>query len=159
MISAVICTGISFGQHYDVHVKVLTVCEVLDDVNRFADTPVAVVGRMESTVSLIDHYEFLSQDGCKRPVSLQHGQSQRIGIWTTWEEGMPKPPSDTPSLKRPAIAAKIAEVRKTTSLDSHEEPRFKSEGRSMTYSHTAVVPNGLSFTVVLSKYTTKVKFG
>jgi hypothetical protein len=81
MISAVISTGISFGQHnLDARVKVLTVCEVLAAVNRFADTAVAVVGRMERSVSLVDHYEFLSQDGCKHPGSMQGGQSQKIGI-------------------------------------------------------------------------------
>jgi hypothetical protein len=143
MISAVISTGISFGQQNpDVQVKVLTVCEVLGDVNRFADTAVVVVGRMERSVSLIDHYEFLSQDGCGHPINAQGAPwSQKIEIWTTWEEGMPKPPSDRPKLNRAAIAAKLSVVRKATNLGSHEEPRFKSDGHTIIYSHTAVIPD------------------
>ena len=54
-------------------VKVLTVCEVLGNVADYADTGVAVVGRMERSVGLIDQAEFLSQDRCERPV-ITHGQ-------------------------------------------------------------------------------------
>jgi len=54
MIAAMITPGIAFGQQKsNGHVQVLTVCEVLGDVNRYADTAVAVVGRMERSISLI----------------------------------------------------------------------------------------------------------
>jgi hypothetical protein len=104
---------------------VLTVCEVLGDVSRFTETAVAVVGRMERSVSLIDHHEFLSQDRCERPV-ITHGHtwSSKIQIMVDWEEGMPKPPSDRLKLQLPILAAKLSVVRKTTKLDSHQEPRF-----------------------------------
>jgi hypothetical protein len=143
MISAVISTGISLGQQNpNVQVKLLTVCEVLSDVNRFANTAVVVVGRMERSVSLVDQYAFLSQDGCEHPMNTQGGPwSQKIEIWTTWEEGMPKPPSDRPRLNRAAIAAKLSVVRKSTNLGSHEEPLFKGDGHSIFYSHTAIVSN------------------
>ena len=53
-------------------VQVLTVCEVLGNMDRYAGAAIVIVGRMESSVSLIDHYEFLSQDHCERPV-MTHG--------------------------------------------------------------------------------------
>ena len=101
-------------------------------------TAVAVVGRMERSVSLIDHYEFLSQDTCEHPV-VTHGHvwSDKIQIWVNWEEGMPKPPSERPKLQGPVVAAKLSVVRKTTKLGSHEEPRFKEDG----HANTTTVPN------------------
>lgn len=137
--AAVAITRTSFGQQ-ELHgqVKVLSVCEVLGNVNRYADTAVAVVGRMERSVGLIDHYEFLSQDRCENPV-ITHGHtwSNKIQIWTASEEGMRKPPSDRPKLERAAIAAKLSVVRKTTKLGSHEEPRLDVGG----HPSTATVPN------------------
>src|SRR3954451_19216757 len=80
--------------------KVLTVCEVLGGFKRYVDTAVAVVGRMERSVSRVDHYEFLSQGRCERPV-ITHGHtwSDKIQIWAKREEGMPKPPSDRPNVQ------------------------------------------------------------
>jgi hypothetical protein len=55
MIAVLMTTGITVGQQKsDGQVKVLTVCEVLGDMTRYADTAVAVVGRMERSVSLVD---------------------------------------------------------------------------------------------------------
>ena len=137
--AAIVTMRISFGQQ-ELHgqVKVLSVCEVLGNVNRYADTAVAVVGRMERSVGLIDHYEFLSQDRCENPV-ITHGHtwSNKIQIWMLSEEGMPKPPSDRPKLERAALAAKLSVVRKTTKLGSHEEPRLDVRG----HPSTATVPN------------------
>ncbi len=110
--------------------QVRTVCEVLGNVNRYADTAVAVVGRFERSVSIIDHYEFLSQDRCAHPV-ITHGHvwSDKIQIWVNWEEGMPKPPSGRPKLQDPVVAAKLSVVRRTTRLGSHQEPRLSEDGR------------------------------
>jgi hypothetical protein len=142
IIAVAISTGIMFGQQKPNDGPALvTVCQVLGDANRYTDKAVAVVGRMERSVSLIDHYEFLSQDGCEHPVNSRGGMwAQKIQIWTNWEEGMPKPPSDRPRLGRAEIAAKLSAVRKTTKLGSHEEPRFRSDGHAVS-SSTAVVPN------------------
>ena len=130
--------SIALGQQSDGQVKVLTVCDVLGDVSRFTEAAVAVVGRMERSVSLIDHYEFLSQDRCERPV-ITHGHtwSSKIQIMVDWEEGMPKPPNDKLKLQLPILAAKLSVVRKTTKLDSHQEPRFRSDG----HPSTVAVPN------------------
>ncbi len=109
--------------------KVLTVCEVLGDLNQYADSVVAVVGRMESSVGIEDHYEFLAQDRCEHPVKTWgHVWSNKIQIWADWEEGMPKPPSNRPALQRADVATKLAAVRRTTRLGSHEEPRIELKG-------------------------------
>ena len=118
--------------------KVFTVCEVLGNVNRYADTVVAVIGRWEPSISLTDHYDFLSQDRCEHPV-VTHGHiwSDKIHVWSAWESGMPKPPSERPRLERPVLAAKLSAVRKTTRLGFHQEPQFELDGRSIVYSHSA----------------------
>ena len=123
--------------------KVLTVCEVLGNLGQYADTVVAVVGRMESSVSITDHYEFLAQGRCEHPVKTWgHVWSNKIQIWSDWEEGMPKPPSDRPVLQHADVAAKLAAVRKTTRLGSHEEPRFEVKGNVLKSSGSVVkVPN------------------
>jgi hypothetical protein len=116
-------TCIAFGQQKpNDHIKVLTFCEVLGNISRYDNSAVAVVGRMERSVSYVDHYEFLSQDRCKHPI-ITHGHTfrNRIQIWTDWEEGLPKPPADTPTLNGVVVAAKLAAVRKTTELGSHQE--------------------------------------
>jgi hypothetical protein len=134
---------LTFGQRIpDSQVKVRTICEVLGDVRQYADAAVAVVGQLERSVSLIDHYEYLSQDRCGRPVVTSgHKRSNKIQTWTNWEEGMPQPPRDSPKLNQAVVAAKLSVVRRTTRLGFHQEPRFKTEGRSITYSHTVTVPN------------------
>jgi hypothetical protein len=111
-------SGITFGQQSSHgQVRVLTVCEVLGGVDDYADIAAAVAGRMERSVSLADHYEFLSQDRCEHPVYTHgHAWSNRIQIWTAWEEGMPKAPSDRPNLEPEVVAAKLAIIRKTTKL-------------------------------------------
>jgi len=145
IIAVMLSTGITLGQEKSNHqIKVLTVCEVLGDVSHHSDAAVAVVGRMERSVSLTDHYEFISQDRCERPV-ITHGHvwSNKIQILTDREAGMPKPPREKPGLERSAIAAKLSTIRKTTKLGFHQEPQFKVDRRSrtITYRHTASVPN------------------
>jgi len=80
-------------------------CEVLENVEGFANTAVAVVGPMERSVSVIDRYKFLSQYRCEHPI-ITHGHtfSNRIEIWTGWEQGIPKPPADKPKLDRAVVA-------------------------------------------------------
>ncbi len=143
IITGMMTTGIIVRQQRpNGQVKVLTVCEVLGNVSRYADTIVAVVGRMERSVSLTDHYEFLSQDRCEHPVMTNgHACSNKIQLWAAWEAGMPRPPSDRPKLNRSVVASRLSIVRKTTKVGSHREPRFKTDGHSIVYSHTAEVPN------------------
>ncbi len=142
LITGLMTTGIMVGQRPNGQAKVLTVCEVLGNVPRYADSVVAVVGRLESSVSLTDYYDFLSQDRCEHPV-ITHGHlwSDKIQVWGGWEAGMPKPPSDRPKLEQSVIASKLLIVRKTTKVGSHQEPQFKADGRSIVYSHTTKLPN------------------
>jgi hypothetical protein len=117
---------------------VLTVCEVIGDLDHYTNTAAAVVGRMERSASLIDSYDFLSQDGCPHPVVIQgHTCSNKIQVWTRWEEGMPKAPLLRSRIDPATIASKLAEVRKTSNLGSHEEPQFGPNA----HSPTVTVPN------------------
>ena len=139
IIAVAISTGTMLAQQKPNDRPLLvTVCEVLGNANQYADTDVAIVGRMERSVSLVDHSEFLSQDRCEHPL-ITHGHTfpNRIQILTHWEDGMPKPPGENPALERTRIGAKLAEVRKTTGLGTHEEPQLNAEGKI----RTAVVPN------------------
>ena len=138
-----VIAGVAAGQQTtDSRVKVLTVCEVLGDVNRYADDAVAIVGQLERSVSLIDHNEYLSQAKCEHPmVTHGHKWSNKIQILAYWEEGMPRPPDNSPKLDDAVVAAKLSVIRKTTKLGVHQEPRFKGEGQSIAYSHLAIVSN------------------
>src|SRR5437870_3014287 len=102
IVAVTITTGIAVGQPKSNKgpTVVATVCDVLGDVNRYADADIAIVGRMERSVSLIDHYEFLSQDHCEHPL-ITHGHTfqNRIQIVTESDDGMPKPPSNRPKLE------------------------------------------------------------
>lgn len=143
VIAGILATGLAPGQQQMRDpVKVLTVCEVLANVSRYADTAVAVVGRLEHTASLIDHYEFLSQDRCEHPL-ITHGHiwANKIQVWTLSEEEMPKRPVDRPNLEQSVVAAKLSIIRKLTILGSHEDPQFKSDGKALVYAGKAPAPN------------------
>lgn len=113
IIAVALTTGVAAGQPGSKgQVKVLTVCEVLGDVARYAGTAVAVVGRMERRVSLTDHSEFLSQDQC----------SGKIQIWGPGGKGLPKPPRDRPKFEPSVVASKLWSARRSTELGSHLEP-------------------------------------
>lgn len=143
IISIVVAGGIAFGQQKSPpRSEVLTVCEVLADVAGYADRPLIVVGRMEMTVGIIDHYEFLSEDQCDAPaVTHGHVWSTKIQIWAGRAQGMPKPPRTKPRLEASDLAAKLLIVRQTTALGFHDEPYFKKNGNSIEYAGTTSKPN------------------
>jgi hypothetical protein len=139
LIAGAIATSITFAQQKpEHHVTVLSVCEVVGGVNQYADTVVAVVGRMERSISLVDHSEVLSQDRCEHPI-VTHGHKfpNKIQIRTDWEQGMPMPPGEQPKLDRQVLAAKLLSIRRATALGSHQEPQFSADGHPTT----ATVPN------------------
>jgi hypothetical protein len=141
IIAILVLGSVASGQSH-AQVKVFTVCEVLADVNRYADSAVIVVGRMERSVSLTDQYQFLSEDQCEHPV-ITHGHvwSNKIQVWARPEKGMPKPPRAKLQLEQSAVAAKLLAVRQTTKLGTHEEPYFKKDGNSIVYAGQKLRPN------------------
>jgi hypothetical protein len=143
MIAALAFGSMASGQQGTrTHLNVLTVCEVLGEVNRYADNTVIVVGRIERSVSLTDQYQFLSKDQCEHPViTHRHIWSNKIQVWTGWEKGMPKPPRAKLQPEQSAVAAKLHTVRQTTKLGTHEEPYFKKDGSSIVYAGQTSRPN------------------
>jgi len=111
-----------------------TVCEVLKNPSAYEYKPVAVVGRFERSVSLIDSLEYLAQEGCGT------GRATRILITTDHYDG-PAPPNDRPDLDPGNLAGKLANVRKTTALGTHKEPRYKMVDNRITFSEFVDVPN------------------
>ena len=121
-------------------VKPVTVCEALADRKAFNGKPVAIVGRIDCGSSLIDHVCFLAEDRCEQPVTTDgYTWPNKVVIVDSWEEGMPKPPSATPEINRDTLVRKLSLVRQSTALGVHKEPRFKTEGRTITFSHFADV--------------------
>jgi hypothetical protein len=117
----------------DGRVTVVTVCEVVDNPKLYADSPVAVVGGLESSGYLIDHYEFLFQGGCEHPVtSAGKVWPNKILIWPYSEEGFPKTPVDRPELRREIVFAKLSMLRKTTYVASTATPMRRTNGSSCT---------------------------
>jgi hypothetical protein len=122
--------------------KVVTVCEVLGNPNHYRDSVVAVVGRLDRSISLIDHYGHLAEDRCEKPVVTKgYVWPHTILIWSGGEDGLPKPPSDKPELDQILVAKQLSAVRQHTQLGVHKEPQFKQKEGSITFSHFADVPN------------------
>ncbi len=133
--------------------KPITVCESLADPKKFSGKPVAIVGRIECGASLIDHVCFLDEDRCEKPVITDgYTWPNKVLIIDYWEKGMPKPPSRRPAIDQSTLMQKLLLVRNTTSLGLHEEPQFKSNGQTITFSRLADVKDewgiayGLFFT-------------
>jgi hypothetical protein len=98
-------------------VKLATVCEVLKNPGAYRNSVLAVVGRFECSVSLVDTLEYVAQDGCET------GRTTRIDVYADREHG-PEAPKNRPNLNAREISAKLAEVRKTTVLGTSKEPRY-----------------------------------
>lgn len=133
--------------------KPVTVCESLADPKKFSYRPVAIVGRIECGASLIDVVCFLVEDRCEQPVRTDgYAWPNKVRIVNYWEEGMPKPPSTMPEIDQAMLLKKLSLVGKSTMLGLHKEPRFKTEGQNITFSHLADVKDewgiayGLFFT-------------
>jgi hypothetical protein len=132
---------IALGQTGD-RVRVVTVCEVFSNLTGFAGTNLAVVGRMERRVGPIDHYEWLSQDNCKQPLTIEgRVRPNRILIGLFGEAGLPEAPNDRPTLSPGMVASRLLLVRRTTKVGVHKEPRFKRAGSSITFAGHRNVPN------------------
>jgi hypothetical protein len=146
--------------------KPVTVCEALAHRKRFSGKPIAIIGRIDCGSSLIGHICFLAEDRCEQPVrSDGYTWLNEVMIIDYWEQGMPKPPAIMPEIDQNTLARKLSMVRKSTTLGWHKEPRFKTSGRSITFSHFArtddewVLAYGILFTPLKLKDNCGVDMG
>ena len=52
---------------------------------------------------------------------------------------MPKPPAHTPEIDPDVLAQKMSALHRSTRPSVHKEPRFKTQGSTITFSHMADV--------------------
>jgi hypothetical protein len=118
--------------------KSITVCEALANRENLSGKPVAIVGRIDCSRSLIDEVCFLAEDRCQQPVTTDgYAWPNKVLIIDYWEEGMPKPPATSPPVDQQILSKKLSLVRKSTTLGLHWEPRFRRVGDAITFSHYA----------------------
>src|SRR5215472_12211564 len=104
--------GLLSGQD---QVKILSVCELLANLNEYGNSAVAVVGRLDVTGVIYDRRNYVSQDQCETPVLTENYLwPNRILISTTPEKGLPNPPTDKPNLDRHLLAEKLANIKGNT---------------------------------------------
>ncbi len=108
---------------------VVSVCEVLANLNEYGNSVVAIVGRLDVTGVIYDRRNYVSQDGCENPVIADNFVwPNRILVSTTHEKGLPNPPTDTPDLSLPVLVDKLASMRGTTYLGVRNEYRANKNG-------------------------------
>jgi hypothetical protein len=111
--------GLVFGQD---QVKIISVCELLANLNEYGNSAVAVVGRLDVTGVIYDRRNYVSQDQCESPVLTENYLwPNRILISTTPEKGLPSPPTDKPNLDRQLLAEKLASMKGKTILGLRNE--------------------------------------
>ena len=122
-------------------VKIVTVCELLENIQQYANTSLAVVGRLDQPgESLIDRYEFLAQDHCAHPIATkEYVWPSKVFISVQTEEELPGPLNDQPEMDHTLLAEKFSAVRKATKLGFHKRPQFKNEGGGVKLSKFADV--------------------
>ena len=121
-------------------VQLLSVCEILSDLQKYRGKDLAILGRIDCGNSLIDHVCFLAEDRCERPLTIEgHVWPNQVLIVDNWEEGIPKPPTRKPEITQDTLVQKLSLVRRRTKLGLHKEPRFKNKGHTITFSHMADV--------------------
>ena len=130
--------GPMFGEGGSEYLKLkpMTVCEALAGRKKLGNKPVAIVGRIDCGISLIDRVCFLTEERCEQPVVTGgHAWPNKVVIVDYWEEGMPKLPPVAPEIDQSTLLKKLAKIRKTTTLGMHKEPRFKTAGTTLSFSH------------------------
>jgi hypothetical protein len=141
--------GLAYGQD---RVKIVSVCELLADVNQYGNSVVAVVGRLDVRGVILDRHNYVSQDKCDAPLTTQgYVWPSSILIWTIREDGLPTPPTDTPELDPQILAAKLSTMSHGTILGVRKEFRIDKEGQLIdiivrnqgvvAYGHTFYSPN------------------
>jgi len=142
-VTASLLAGVGYCQsNVRTDTKVVTVCDVIKNPSHYSDAPVAIVGRLERSVSFVDHYEFLAQDRCSRPLmTAGHVWPNRLWLCSDWGEGLPKAPTEAPKFNKTYLSKKLSAVRKTTKLGVHQEPGFVIDGHTRRYTSEVDVPN------------------
>jgi hypothetical protein len=112
-------------------VNIVTVCELLANINEYNNTDVAVVGRMDQPGDkLIDHSEYVVQDHCEHPIVTKgYVWPSKALIFSQGRlESLAKAPRDQPELDHTVLGEKASAVQKTTKLGFHKEPRLSQKG-------------------------------
>lgn len=107
-------------------VKIVTVCELLENLKQYNNTDVAVVGRLDEPADkVIDHY--VVQDHCEHPiVTTGYVWPSKVLIFSQGRlDSLAQAPSDVPELDQVVLAEKVSAVQKTT---KHTEPRLSQLG-------------------------------
>lgn len=149
---AVLC-GTEFGQsRQDYDAGPITVCEVLRDARKYNGKNLAVLGRLDCGHGLIDNPCVLVEDRCEWPVATEGKVWPKEVAIVPWERGVPMPPKVFPRIDPAALIEKLSLVRSTTKLGLHKEPQFKTEGRTIVFSHFADVKDqwGIAYGRVVS---------
>lgn len=123
--------GFTFGQN---QATVVSVCEVLANLNDYGNSVIAIVGRLDVTGVIYDRRHYVSQDQCENPiVADDFVWPNRILIATTHEKGLPNPPTDTPDLSLPLLVDKLASMRGKTILGVRNEFRVNKSGELVNF--------------------------
>jgi len=131
------CAGVLLAQgNKNDAVRMLTVCELLADRQALHDKNVAVVGRLDCGHSLIDNPCRLTADRCDRTIITPDGHRWPNQVYLgDWEEGAPRPAHTDFHIDQAVLDQKLSLLRSTTKLGFHKEPRYKTEGRVIVFSH------------------------
>lgn len=121
LIAVAVPAAVTVGQEA---VKPVTVCEVLAHPKKFINNPVAVVGRLDCKGSLIDHTCYLVEDRCDKPF-VSHGRTwpNQISI----QDIRPLSPKSNIEISESVLKARIAALRRSTTLATHQTQCFKHE--------------------------------
>jgi len=143
VVAASLLAGVAYCQsNVLTGTKVVTVCDVIKNPSHYSGAPVAIVGRLERSVSFVDHYEFLAQDRCSRPImTAGYLWPNRLWLCSDWAEGLPKAPKETPKFNKTYLSKKLSAVRKTTKLGVHQEPGFVGDSQTLRLTGEVDVPN------------------
>jgi hypothetical protein len=105
-------------------VKLVTVCEVLADLNRFTGKSVGIIGRVDCTNEIVDPHCCLVEDRCQRPF-VTNGVMWPNKIWLEWDHDSSGHSPKAPDIDQVELKNKLAVVAKSTALGFHKVMTFK----------------------------------
>ena len=118
--------GLMFSQD---QVKIVSVCEVLANLNDYGNSVVAVVGRLDVTGVIFDRHTYISQDACDQPLTTEsYVWPNKILIWPNRDKQLPSPPTERPDLSQQLLVEKPSSVSWNTTLTLRKEFRIDKNG-------------------------------